>query len=58
VAPLLPALLPAKGLDADSVKYALGRWAIRRWEARCRRRWWGSTGAEKQLPRSTGMAAC
>jgi hypothetical protein len=24
VAPLLPALLPAKGLDADSVKYALG----------------------------------
>ena len=24
IAPLLPALLPAKGLDADSVKYALG----------------------------------
>jgi hypothetical protein len=24
LAPLLPTLLPAKGLDADSVKYALG----------------------------------
>ena len=45
--PLLPTYLPAKGLQRDTLKYAVGRWVIRRSVADCRRRSLGSTRPQR-----------